>query len=41
MGVNAGRLWVSIKGDAASSATSVDLGARIPTQPSPFEGEGS
>ena len=38
MGVRAGRLWKGSGGGAASSASRFGLGARTPTQPSPFEG---
>ena len=41
MGVSAGRLWKRSGGAAASRAIRFDTSARTPTQPSPFEGEGS
>ena len=42
MGMIAGRLRKSIGGDAATfSANDFGCSARIPTQPSPIEGEGS
>ena len=37
MGVSAGRVWTGSGGGAASSAFRFILGARTPSQPSPFE----
>ena len=41
MGVSAGRVRKGAGGGGASSAFRFDLGAHTPSQPSPFEGEGS